>query len=60
MIPGETVLTGAKHPGTELKIMYSPAGYYLGFTTKDGDPYTRETDYLSETAAQLLHELMRK
>ena len=59
MIPAETVLTGAEHPGTQLQIMFSPNGYYLGFT-KDGDPYTRETDYMSESAAMLILELIRK
>lgn len=60
MIPGETVLTGGKHPGTELKLMYSPNGYYLGFEDKDGQPYSRETDYIGENTAILLLELIRK
>lgn len=59
MIPGETVLSGAKHPGTKLEVMYSPNGYYLGFKDKDGGPYSRETDYLTETAALLLFEILR-
>lgn len=52
MIRGETVLTGARHPGTELKVLHSPAGWYLGFT-EGGMPYTRETEYFDNiTTAQ--------
>jgi hypothetical protein len=60
MIPGETVLTGAEHPGTEIEVIHTPHGFYLGFKDKDGDAYSRETGYMSEIAAQLLHELIRK
>ena len=60
MIPGETVLTGGNHPGTELKMMFSPNGYYLGFRDKNGDAYSRETDYISESVALLILELIRK
>ena len=60
MMPGETVLSGAKHPGTKLEVIYTPNGYYLGFRDKNGDAYSRETDYIGETAATLLFELMRK
>ena len=45
MIKGETVVTGAKHPGTKLEIMHSPAGWYLGFKDETGFPYSRETEY---------------
>lgn len=45
---GETVLTGGAHPGTELEVMVSPAGFYLGFRDKDGMPYSRETVYFQE------------
>lgn len=45
MIKGETVLTGAEHPGTKLLVLESSAGYYLGFLDKDGAPYSRESDY---------------
>jgi hypothetical protein len=45
MIQGETVFTGAPHPGTELCVMRSAAGYYLGFYDTDGMPYSRETQY---------------
>jgi hypothetical protein len=45
MIKGETVFSGAPHPGTELKVLQSAAGYYLGFLTEEGEPYSRETDY---------------
>lgn len=46
MMKGETVLSGAPHPGTKMEIMESGAGYYLGFRTKKGEPYTRETHYM--------------
>jgi len=60
MMPGETVLSGAKHPGTEIRILWSPSGYYLGFTDEDGSPYSRETDYMNMESAQLLLDLIRK
>ena len=41
----ETVIGGAKHPGTELTVMSSAAGHYIGFRDEDGLPYSRETDY---------------
>jgi hypothetical protein len=52
----ETVLTGAPHPGTELRVLQSAAGYYLGFRDKDGMPYSRESTYFPDehTAAQVL------
>ena len=52
----ETVLSGAEHPGTELKVMNSGNGYYLGFATKDGMPYSRETTYFGDrpSAIQVL------
>ncbi len=49
-IEGETVLTGGEHPGTELEVLQSPAGYYLGFRDKDGAPYSRETHYMKYKA----------
>ena len=45
MIKGETVLTGGKHPDTELAVFHSGAGWYVGFADKDGSPYCRETVY---------------
>jgi len=59
VIPGETVLSGAKHPGTKPEVMYSPHGYYVGFKDKDGTPYSRETDYINEDAATLILQLLR-
>lgn len=50
MMHGETVLSGARHPGTALEVMTSDAGWYLGFRGKDGFPYTRETIYLPTKA----------
>ncbi len=48
----ETVMLGATHPGSKLEVLYSPAGWYLGFR-KDGIPYTRETAYFNNiTTAQ--------
>jgi hypothetical protein len=45
MIPGETVASGAPHPGTEIQILSTPAGYYIGYLTGDGFPYSRESGY---------------
>ena len=50
MFPGETIMSGAnkgqfdKFGVSELKVMKSPAGYYLG-TSKENIPYTRESGY---------------
>ena len=38
-------MRGAKHPGTELEVLMSAAGYYIGYPDKDGAPYSRESDY---------------
>jgi hypothetical protein len=46
-IKGETVLSGAPHPGTTLTIMKSGAGWYLGFLDTDGFPYSRESAYFN-------------
>ena len=60
MMNGETVLSGAPHPGGRLKILRSPAGWYLGFTDSDNLPYTRETRYFSnEAVAQQVLEALR-
>lgn len=45
MIKGETVLSGGEHPGTELTVIESPAGWYVGFKDKQGMPYSRESRY---------------
>ena len=45
VLQGETVMRGAKHPGTELEVLMSAAGYYIGYADKDGAPYSRESDY---------------
>ena len=55
MLEGETVLSGAGHPDTELLVLQSAAGFYIGYLTKDGFPYSRESGYyeteeLAETA----------
>lgn len=53
MIKGETVGTGAEHPGTELKVLRSNAGYYIGHLDVDGAPYSRESGYYkTEEAAE--------
>ena len=60
MNKGETVLSGAPHPGTEIEVMESPAGYYLGFRCGDGSPYSRETEYMSHDAAIVVFDVLRK
>jgi hypothetical protein len=45
MIPGETVASGAPDPGTPLTVLSTPAGYYIGYLTEDGFPYSRESGY---------------
>jgi hypothetical protein len=57
MIYGETVETGLAHPGTLLKVLQSGAGFYLGYQTKDGEPYSRETEYFASYggATRALH-----
>lgn len=45
-MPRETVLSGADHPGTRLAVISGGKnGYYIGFLTKDGEPYSRESVY---------------
>ena len=41
----ETVASGAPHPDTEILVLQSAAGYYIGFLTTDGFPYSRESGY---------------
>jgi len=53
MMKGETVLSGAEHPGTKLEAMKSAAGWYLGYKDEDGMPYSRETDYFEHKAQAL-------
>ena len=52
MFAGETILTGGKHPGTDLKVMESHAGFYLGFALPSGEPYSRETQYMTQAQAE--------
>ena len=58
-LPNETVLTGAPHPGTELQVLQSAGGYYLGFLDRDGAPYSRETDYMGYSDAEVMYEMVR-
>ena len=58
-LPRETVLTGAAHPGTELQVLQSAGGYYLGFLDRDGAPYSRETDYMTYSDALVMYEMVR-
>jgi hypothetical protein len=51
MIPKETVLTGAKHPGTDLEVLESGGGFYVGFRDVDGAPYSRESVYFAVRAS---------
>ena len=53
MIKGETVHSGAEHPGTPLEVLNTPAGYYLGFRDTDGAPYSRETGYMTREDAEV-------
>lgn len=59
MMNGETVLSGAQHPGTKLEVLHSPAGYYIGFRDTDGLPYTRESVYMPEDVAHRLLGALR-
>ena len=53
MIPGETVLSGAPLPyeGAKPEVMQSAAGHYIGFLCEAGEPYSRETIYMSHQKA---------
>lgn len=44
---GETVASGAKHPGTKLSVLQSAAGFYIGYLSEDGFPYSRESGYFA-------------
>jgi len=60
MLIRETVLSGAKHPGTELTVMESTAGWYVGFKEKDGSPYSRESRYFrTKQGAESLRGALR-
>lgn len=59
MLDGETVLSGAPHPGTTLQVLQSGGSYYLGFIEKNGAPYTRETDYMTQAQAQVMLRAFR-
>jgi len=59
VISGETIMTGGNGGkfGTrgvsELRVMFSGGGYYLGTETTEGSPYSRETCYFgSESEAE--------
>lgn len=56
---GETVLSGAPHPGTDLEVLESGAGFYLGYRDTDGTPYSRETLYMTKDMADKLILLLR-
>ena len=47
MLEGETVLSGAGHPDTELLVLQSAAGFYIGYLSEDGFPYSRESGYFA-------------
>ena len=59
MMKGETVLSGAPHPGTELEVLNSNAGYYLGYCDEAGFPYSRESQYLEKMTAEFMLNLLR-
>ena len=57
---GETVLSGAMHPGTRLEVLESPAGFYLGYKSATGEPYSRESSYFAvEDQARAFLALLR-
>ena len=60
MLKRETVMTGAPHPGTQLAVINTNAGAYLGFRDKNGMPYSRETLYMTKRAAEDLLQHFRK
>lgn len=60
MFPGETVLSGGKHPGTLLEVLESPAGFYLGFRLPSGEHYSRETEYMPKEQAEVMWLLVRR
>jgi len=63
VIPKETVLTGGKHPGTELVVMNNQEyinTFYLGFRDEDGAPYSRETHYMTREQAEMILSLIRQ
>lgn len=42
----------------DLRVLNTPAGYYLGFWCPSHGPYSRETGYMSEQSAHaILDEL---
>ncbi len=53
VMKGETVGTGAPLPyGTaQPEVMDSGAGYYIGYRSEDGCPYSRESGYYTTYAA---------
>ncbi len=52
-LTGETVHRGAKlpYPEAKLEVCVSAAGFYLGYTDKDGLPWTRESGYFKACGA---------
>jgi hypothetical protein len=51
VIKGETVFSGAPHPGTNMRVLRSAAGFYIGYLDKDGLPYSRESRYFPTACA---------
>ena len=43
----------------DLRVLNTPAGYYLGFWCPSHGPYSRETSYMNEQTAELLLEEIR-
>jgi len=50
-IQGETVATGAQAPGTNIQVLQSAAGYYIGYLDEEGYPYSRESGYYATKEA---------
>jgi len=64
MLFGETVLSGAPDPGTPMRVLRSPAGWFVGYLDAHGSVYSRETLYLpspgaAERALRLIQEALR-
>jgi len=55
VLPKECVTTGAglPHPGALPQVMNSAAGYYIGYQTSEGEPWSRETGYYSSYGVAL-------
>ena len=53
MFKGETVASGAPlpYPEAQPEVLKSGAGYYIGYQSQYGEPYSRETIYMDKSTA---------